>query len=204
MIISISQFQQIHRIKQNNYPSLKEELLIVGVLHNMNYDEVMTTEIDRLNELKKSLSYLDFEPPKSLIPEFLHNGVNYKVDTIFKLAGQFMDFSELHKDVVNNLHLILALFAYNGENYTHSVSERGEQFKETDYRIAYSVAFFFSRFSKELQKSTEIYLTGQGVDGMKKNGDGKPRSTDSQMETVLSGTFLSRWAARNFLGTYLK
>lgn len=199
-MITVRQFQQINLIKKFNYPQMKEEMLMVGVLNNMTEDEVINTPLDTLAELKKQVSYIDFEAPKTLIPEFEHEGVKYKVDTIFKIAGQFMDYSELQKNTIDNLHLILALFAYEGENYTHDVIKRGNKFLEVDYRIAYSVAFFFSRLMKELPKSIEIYSTDMGI-GTQKNGAGQRSWMGSAVATALNGTFLSKWAARNFLNT---
>lgn len=198
-MITIEQFQEVMRIKGENWTPLKEEILIIGVINNMSEDEVGKLPIDNYKELKKSVSYIDFDPPETLIPEFKFDGVEYKVDTMFKYASQFMDFSELKNDVVKNLHLILALFV-DGDNKI----EMAEKFKKVDYKIAYSVAFFFSRLLKESIKSIEIYSKEKGVDGMKRSGDGRQRSTAWRMETVLNGSSFSKWVSRNFLDTSAK
>jgi hypothetical protein len=203
-MITIRQFQRIDAIKKQNYGKLKEEMLIVGVLNNMTERQIHDTKIEAYRELTKLINLVDFKPPQTLIPEFTHEGVKYKVDTIFKVSGQFIDFDNLRKDPIANLHLILSLFAYEGDNYTHNVSERAEKFLDVDYRIAYSVAFFFSRFMKELSKSIRISLQGQEADGMKRNGVGKQRSTVSATGTEQSGSFLHKWTPRRFLGILRK
>jgi hypothetical protein len=111
-------------------------------------------------------------------------------------TSQFIDFSELKNDVINNLHLILALFV-EGENKI----EMAEKFKQVDYKIAYSVAFFFSRLLKESIESIKIYSKEMEGDGMKRNGDGRQRSMDWRMEIEQNGTSFSKWALRSFLGT---
>lgn len=199
-MITIAQFQEIMKIKGEGYSPLKEEILIVGIINNMSETDVRKLPIDNYRELKKSLSYIDFEPPKELIGEFECEGVKYKVDTMFKTASQFIDFSELKDDVINNLHLILALFAYEGE-YAKNAIERAEKFKSIDYRIAYSVAFFFSRLLQTSLKSIETYSTELEGDGMKRNGNGRRHLTAWRMETALNGTSFSKWVARNFLDT---
>lgn len=198
-MITIEQFQEVMRIKGENWTPLKEEILIVGVINNMSEDEVRKLPIDSYKELKKSITYMDFDPPETLIPEFKCEGVDYKVDTMFKTASQFIDFSELKNDVINNLHLILALFV-DGENKI----EMADKFKKVDYKIAYSVAFFFSRLLKESIESIKTYSRETEVDGMKKNGDGRRPLTDLLMAIEQNGTSFSKWALRNFLDTSAK
>lgn len=198
-MITIEQFQEVMRIKGENWTRLKEEMLIVGVINNMSEDEVRQLPIDNYRELKKSISYIDFEPPETVITEFKCDGVTYKVDTIFKTASQFIDFSELKNDVINNLHLILALFVESDNKI-----ELAEKLKKVDYKIAYSVAFFFSRLLKESIKSIGTYSKEMEGDGMKRNGDGRQRSMGWRMETVLNGTSFSKWASRSFLDTSAK
>lgn len=200
-MVTIRQFQHINRIKSCNHTKLKEEMLIIAALNDMSEQEVSDLTIPEYNDLKKTLSYLDFNPPEKLIPTFEYKGTTYNVDTIFKVAGQFMDFSELSKDPVNNLHYILALFAYEGENYTHKVKERGDLFLDVDYRIAYSVSFFFSRFFRESLESIVTYSQVNQEGGMKRNGDGRPRWIQSAEATALNGNTISKWIAQHFLGT---
>jgi hypothetical protein len=195
-MITIEQFQEVMRIKGENWTPLKEEILIVGVINNMSEEQVRNLPIDNYKELKKSITYMDFDPPETLIPEFKCDGLEYKVDTMFRTASQFIDFSELKNDVINNLHLILALFV-EGDNKI----EMAEKFKQVDYKIAYSVAFFFSRLLKESIESIKIYSKEMEGDGMRRNGDGRQRLMDFLTEIEQNGTSFSKWALRSFLGT---
>lgn len=187
-MVTIRQFQSINRIKSQGHPPLTEEMFIVGILNGLTEEQVRELSIDNYRELSKKLSYIDLSAPDLLIPEFTHEGIKYKVDTMFKLSSQFIDFDSLRSDVINNLHLILALFAYEGNIYTEDAKERAEKFLDSDFKIAYSVAFFFSRLMMESLRSIEIYSKGKAGDGMKRNGVGKLHWTELLMETAQNGT----------------
>lgn len=196
-MVTIEQFQKIQHIIAT-HDKASAEILSVGILYNMSEDDVRKLPIDKWRKLKGALT-IDTEP--GALPQvFEIGGITYHVDTLFKLAGQFVDFSELQKDTVNNLHLILALFAIpKGEHYMENFTARAEVFRtKADYKIAQAVAFFFSRLIQELSQSAKIYLQDKGADGTKRSGAGKTRSTRFPMGSVISGTTFSKWIARNF------
>lgn len=200
-MVTIGQFQEIQKINDSN-PPLTAEILIVGLLHGLSDKQVRDMPIDSWRELKKAIPDIKTDLP--LPSDFSIDGTVYKIDTFFKKSGQFIDFSELNKNTIENLHKIMALFAMpEGEKYMTNFKARSELFKEKcPYEIAHSVAFFFSRLIQELSQSVKIYSQDPGADGMKRNGDGRPRSIISPMGTGNNGNIFWKWIARNFSITW--
>lgn len=186
MIITIEKFQEISKLEGND---LATDIMTVAIAHGMSEQDVRQLSIENFTKLRDSLP--DATPPDKLIQEFEIDNVKYKVDTIFKHAGQFMDFSELNKKPIENLHLILAMFAYEGY-YMDGYKERAEIFRtKCDYKVAHSVAFFFSRLMRELSLSAKIYSQEVGRTGTPKNGGGLLRWMGFQKGTVQNGTSIS-------------
>lgn len=201
-MVTIETFQKIIQIGGEN-DETTADILTIALLSGISEDAIRRMPIDKYRELKSKVD-VDTTPPDTIIEQFEVDGKSYKVDTVFKVAGQFMDFSQLSKDIIPNLHLILAVFAHEG-NYMQGVKERAEVFRtKVDYKIAYSVAFFFSRLMRELSKAGEIYSQAEAQDGMKKSGAGQQRLMGYLVATAANGNIFSKWIARNFLITYLK
>jgi hypothetical protein len=147
-MVTIEQFQKIQNIIAT-HDKHSAEILSVGVLYNLSEDDVRKMPIDKWRRLKGQIDINT--DPVDMPQSFEIGGITYHVDTFFKLSGQFIDFSELQKDSLNNLHLILALFAMpKDEHYMENFKDRAEIFRvKCDYKIAQAVAFFLLRLIKE-------------------------------------------------------
>lgn len=196
-MVTIGQFQRVQKII-SEHDDISAEILCVGELHGLSEKQVRDLPIDKWRELKKSLN-VNLEPSKEVPADFAIDGTVYKVALNFEKSGQFMDYSELHKNPIENLHMILALFAKpDGEGYMDNFTKRAEIFKEKcPYEIAQSVAFFFSRFIQELSQSIKIYSQVPGLGGMKRNGAGRLPLKAFLTTTELNGNSSRKWGFWN-------
>lgn len=191
MVITIEKFQAAVKIVEGTEEPTTS-VLLVAALWGMTEEEARKLTIENFRTLRAQLP--DMTPPEALVPSFEIGGVKYLVDTTFKTSGQMIDFAELHKNDIGNMHKILALFATpDGVEYTKDFEARAEIFRvHAEFRVAQSVAFFFSRLIATISESTKIYSQEKAAQaGTEPSGAGSRLSIIWRGMTGRNGRFTS-------------
>jgi len=169
--MTILQFQQLYFITQSKEPDFDKSVKMVGAVTGMTPDEVDKLSISKFNKLcAKIQKHLDVlgknmmkGKPKSLI---MVKGriyrLYYRVDKQPVNAGKYVEAITFGKDIIPNLHKIMASIAvpvsWRGKPYERDHEDIANDFENMNFEAAYHAAVFFYTHYLVSMKLIQPYL----------------------------------------------
>lgn len=200
--LTIGQFIQCKTISEFETDVLDKSIKMLSIVTNKTFDEIEEMPVNELTDALKQFNEIEKLTDSTKVKmKFKVKGRRFKcIWQTQKLgANQYIDatsFCKNEKEIVNNLHNILASICVERTWYGKKLKYNPEQHKEiadlfynhmkiTD---AYPILLFFCRYFKELHDNIQTYLEEevakavkvaksnlQVVEHLKKSGVGLPQ-----------------------------
>lgn len=202
MRITIRQFQQLHDAAQYDLSALDQSILMVKILTGKTDFEIEKMKVSQFNkicaDIKKAFdtfnNKIDTEKPKKLVRV---KGKTYLIHyEINKLnAGRYVEVSTFSKDVIGNLHKIMASIVtpmkltwkgLKAEKYdANNHSKIADDLLDMDFSVAYHACVFFYAVFQNLIKTLPIYGNPLEVKVM--------GALQNHLANYLDGTITANW-----------
>lgn len=188
--MTIKEFQELYYIAQSKEYDFDKSIKMVGVVTNKTPEQIEAMPMAKFNHIckriQKQFEILDQNLIKGKLRKLLYiNGriyrINYRVDKKPFNAGKYVEVITFGKDVVQNLHKIMASIVtpinFFGKAYDIDHEDIAKDMESINFRAAYHAAvFFYTQFSVSMQL-IQPYLEKE----LKAKGVNK-----TQMEATLS------------------
>lgn len=203
--MTIKQFQELWYISQSTEYDLDKSIKMVGVVTGMTPDEVEKLPMIKFNKIcariqnsfeifnKKLLS----TKPKQYV--FVNRRIyklHYRVDKLPINAGKYVEVVTFAKDVVNNLHKIMASIAepinWRGKPYKRDHDDIARDFEQVNFEAAYHAAVFFYTHYRVSMQLIQPYLVKELMSkGVTKE---KAEGTLNDLLMYLDGCTMPKWS----------
>jgi hypothetical protein len=197
--LTIGQFIQCKTISEFETDALDKSIKMLSIVTNKTFDEIEAMPVNELTDALKQFNEIEKLTDSTKVKmKFKVKGKRFEcIWQTQKLgANQYIDatsFCKNEKEIVNNLHNILASICVERTWYGKKLKYNPEQHKEiadlfyNHMKItqAYPILLFFCRYFKELADNIQTYLeqevvkavkvansNSQVVEHLKKNGVG--------------------------------
>lgn len=206
--MTVKQFQELYFIAQSKDHDLDKSIKMVGVMTGKIPDEVEKMPLKRFNKLCARISMafsiigskLNTGKPKSIVrvgTRFYK--IHYRVDRKPINAGRYVDVITFGKDVIGNLHKIMAsisepvkLTVRGFVPYNRSHEDMAADFERMDFEAAYQAAVFFCtlyRVSMQIiQPSLVKELASKGIP------ERKAKEMLNASLLILDGCITPKWS----------
>jgi hypothetical protein len=163
MRLTIEKFQYLYALSQLDLPEFDIKTRMVEIYTGLSTAEVDKMKVKKLNhicdEIQAAFSFDEGKPQKFLRANKRFYRVNYEVLT----AGKYVDGAQFGKDVIGNLHKILASITtrvnFFGKEIKCTHEERADDLLHVDFKHAYHTAvFFYAVFTKSMINMKDYYL----------------------------------------------
>jgi len=181
MKMTIQKFQQLFQIQNQQMDELDKAIMLVQVFADKSefaVSKLKTSEFNKLcRKINKSFEGFDKElingKPKNIIKA---NGKWYflNMDIEQLNAGRYVEMATYCKDVIPNLHMILATmctpmaWSWNGLKIkkfkAEDHSKYADDFLQADFNVAYQCAvFFYAVLFKSMESSLSSLKNQEGI-----------------------------------------
>jgi hypothetical protein len=210
MKLSIKQFQELYFIAKSNDEDIDKSIKMVGVVTGLIPEKVEQMNMLKFNklcgEITKKFELLTNKMMKGKPTKFVHsNGrtyrLHYQIDKKPMNAGKYVEAITFGKDVVENLHKLLATMAepvkwdwrkFKWVKVEMDHEDIANDMENIDFEVAYHAAvFFYLLYRMSIQVSLP-YLVREA----KKKG--VPEDTTRQLlndsMSILDGLPMPKWS----------
>lgn len=203
MKITVKQFQELYFISEKWENDIDKSIKLVGVITGKTPEEVEAMKVGPFNKLcakiQKQFELLGRDWMKSKPRKFVRVGrriyrLHYDIERM--KAGQYVDGMGFSKELINNLHKILATMAepinWLGKPYKLEHSEIAADMERMDFEVAYHASVFFYLLFQQSMIVTRPYLVRQITrQGISKEAAETLLSYSSQ---ISDGLAMPRWS----------
>lgn len=205
--MTIKQFQELFYIAQTKEVDFDKSIKLVGVVTGKTPEQVESLSMKRFNKIcagiKKHFEIFDKNllkgKPKNIV---LVKGrlyqLHYKVDNEPINAGRYVEVVTFSKDVVNNLHKIMASIAtpvrwrwFKFVPYKRDHSLIATDFEEMKFEAAYHAAVFFYTHYRVSMQLIQPYLMKELEGKVSKE---IVEETWSNLLKTLDGFIMPKWS----------
>ena len=162
--MTILQFQQLYYITKSTEPDIDKSIKMVGAVTGMTPDQVERLPMKRFNKLcakiTKTFEVLSIKLNNSKPKQYVYVNrhiykLHYRIDRQPINAGKYVEAVTFGKDIVENLHKIMATIAEPINIYGKTVDrphdEIAKDFESMEFEAAYHAAvFFYTHFSTSM------------------------------------------------------
>ena len=172
MRITVKQFQELYFISEKWENDIDKSIKLVGVITGKTPDEVEAMKVGPFNRLcskiQKQFELLGRDWMQSKPRKFVRIGkrlyrLHYDIERM--KAGQYFDGMGFSKELVQNLHKILATMAepvnWRGKAYKLEHADIAADMEEMNFEVAYHAAVFFYLLYQQSMVVTRPYLVRQ-------------------------------------------
>lgn len=208
--MTILQFQELYYIGQTKDMDMDKSVKMVGVITGKTPDQVDKMPMRKFNKLCARITehfavfdkkLQNTEPLKLVRANGRTYQLHYRVDKLPIDAGRYVEVIEFSKDVVNNLHKIMASIAQpvkwswrrmRFEPYQRDHADIATDMEQVDFKAAYHAAVFFYTHYQVSMVLIRPYLVKQ----LMKKGIAKEKAikTLTDLSTVLDGCIMPAWS----------
>lgn len=171
--MTVKQFQEIYLLRENSEGMSDIEITsrAVAIYKGIDYEDIDRMKLKEFNkscaEINRNLE-LDFTG----LPKYLRVGtrfywINYKAS---ETAGRYVEGAEFGKDMILNLHKILAscvqpmtwygkIKPFKAEDH----AKYADDMRKVSFDEAYSVGVFFYHLFRELMRASQPYMVQEAV-----------------------------------------
>jgi hypothetical protein len=205
MKLTVKQFQELYYISEKKENDIDKSIKLVGVITGKTPEEVEAMKIKPFNricaKIKKQFSLLERDwmhsKPKKLVrigKRFYR--LHYDITRFPNNAGKYIDAMSFSKDLVPNIHIIMATMAepvnWRGKPYKLEHSQIAADMEKLDFEVAYHAAVFFYLLFQQLMIATRPYLVNEIVKkGIKEESANQLLTYSSRL---LDGLPMPRWS----------
>lgn len=208
--MTILQFQELYYIGQSKDMDMDKSIKMVGVVTGLTPDQVDKIPMAKFNKIcakiSDSFSVFDQKLLNTTPVKFVRsNGrtyrLHYRIDRYPINAGRYVEVIEFGKDVVNNLHKIMASIAepvkwswrkMDFVPYKRDHSDISTDMEGVYFKAAYHAAVFFYTHYQVSMILIRPYL----VKELMKKGIQKEEAvrTLTNLSTILDGFIMPKWS----------
>lgn len=169
--MTIKQFQELYFIAQNKDYDFDKSIKMVGVVTGQTPEQIEAMPMAKFNRICKRIqkrfeifdkNLLKGKPKKLLMVNGRFYLINYKVDKQPINAGKYVEVVTFGKDVVQNLHKIMASIVtpvnFWGKPYERTHDEIATDMEGVNFEAAYQAAVFFYTHYKISMQLIQPYL----------------------------------------------
>lgn len=192
--VTISQLREILQLETTN--KMKYAIEVASILSDTDPETIRGLSATYLNEVNKSLSFIDELPKLGYSNNFTIDNQLYAVNDFKQFTlGQWIDIEMLGKDWKSNLHKILAVIYLPAkevkgklviDKYDGIIDDRAEVMDKMKVSEVYSASVFFSNFGQELTVASSLKAMNKQIKELRKNLPLKKR-------IMSSGTGIKFW-----------
>lgn len=204
MKLTIKQFQELYYIAQTGDEDVDKSIKMVGVITGLTPTEVEKMKMHKFNKLCAYISkqfellgkkFNETQPKKVVSVKGRKYRMHYDVARFPHNAGKYVEALTFGKDVINNLHFIMATMAepidWRGRPYKREHEDIANDMEHLSFEVAYHAAVFFYTLYTVSMKVTQPYLVAEAV----KKGANKEQ-TEALMNSslqILDGLSIPKW-----------
>jgi len=172
MKITVKQFQELYFISEKWENDIDKSIKLVGCITGKTPEEVEAMKVKPFNRLcakiQKQFELLARDWMKSKPRKYVRIGkrlyrLNYDIAKM--KAGQYIDGMGFSKELIQNLHIIMATMAepinWRGKVYERKHEEIAADMEGLDFEVAYHAAVFFYLLFQQSMIVTRPYLVRQ-------------------------------------------
>lgn len=172
MKITVKQFQELYFISEKWENDIDKSIKLVGCITGKTPEEVEAMKVGPFNKLcakiQKQFELLARDWMKSKPRKYVRIGkrlyrLNYDISKM--KAGQYIDGMGFSKELVQNLHIIMATMAepisWRGKVYERKHEDIAADMERMDFEVAYHAAVFFYLLFQQSMVVTRPYLVRQ-------------------------------------------
>lgn len=203
--MTIRQFQELYFISQNTDIDIDKSIKMVGVITGKTPQQVESIPMLKFNRICARITkYFQIfhknllkGKPKSLV---LVNGriyrLHYRIDRKPIDAARYVETITFGKDVVENLHKIMASIStpitWRGKEYKRPHEDIAKDFESMNFEAAYHAAVFFYMHYRISMQIIQPYLVKEIVAKGKTKEEVEVILNNSL--TILDGFIMPRWS----------
>lgn len=203
--MTIKQFQELWYITQSTDLDIDKSVKMVGVVTGMTPEQVDNMPMAKFNKLctkiQKHFEIFNRNLLKGTPKKFIRAGgrvyqLHYKIDRQPINAGRYIEVISFGKDVINNLHKIMASIAtpvnWRGKPYKRDHADIAADMESANFEAAYQAAVFFYTLYSVSMTLIQPYL----IKELTKKGmiQQEAKVTLSSSLTFLDGFTMPRWS----------
>lgn len=203
--MTILQFQQLYYIAQSTDIDIDKSIKMVGVVTGRTPEQVEKMPMAKFNRRCKNISKAFEVIGKNLLKSKPHKlvwckgriyRINYQVDRLPINAGKYVEAVTFGKDVVENLHKIMATIA-TSVNWLGKPRERlhediAKDFESMNFEAAYHAAVFFYTHYRVSMQIFQPYLVKELV-AKGQNKEKVEEILNSSLQ-LLDGFTMPKWS----------
>jgi hypothetical protein len=201
--MTIKQFQELYFITQSKEIDIDKSIKLVGVINKMTPDKVELMSVKRFNkECRKVNRHFEIfnknmlnTTPKKFI---WVNGRCYRIiyEASKANAGRYVEVMTFGKDIINNLHKVMASIVepvnWRGKPYERRHESIALDMEDVDFKAAYHAAvFFYTHYSVSMQLIQPYLIQELTAKGMSRE---KAQETLNGFTQTLDGFTMPEWS----------
>lgn len=210
MKLSIKQFQELYFIAKSEDEDIDKSIKMVGVVTGLVPEKVEQLKMVKFNKLCADIQtkfelltakMMKGKPAKYVSVNGRTYQLNYKIDKEPINAGKYVEAITFGKDVIDNLHKILATMAtpvkFNWRKMKYKAYERDHvdiatDMEDVDFEVAYHAAVFFYLLYRVSMQISLPYLIREA----KKKGvaEDTTRQLLNDSIKILDGLPMPKWS----------
>jgi hypothetical protein len=174
MKLTVKQFQELYYISERWENDIDKSIKLVGVITGKTPEEVEAMKVGPFNricaKIQKQFSLLERDWMRSKPRKLVRIGkrfyrLHYDITRFPNNAGKYIDAMSFSKDLVPNIHIIMATMAepvnWRGKPYKLEHSQIAADMEKLDFEVAYHAAVFFYLLFQASMSVTRPYLVKQ-------------------------------------------
>lgn len=209
--MTVKQLQELYYISQNEPDALDRSIKLVACYTGVTPDKVDAMPVRRFTRICQRIG-LTFEllgrqqfkgKPRRYV---LANGRLYRLHydiARFHTAGRYVEAVTFQKDIITNLHKLLATMAepvrWYGKPYKREHADIAADMEQVDIGVAYHAAVFFYQLYAVSMQAIQPYLIQEAVrKGMKREA---VEASLQGLWSILDGLPMPKWcrSSREYL-----
>lgn len=208
--MTILQFQQLYYISQAKIQSLDKSIQMVGVITGKTPEQVDTMSMRRFNRICRKINkhfevlgsrYNNGKPKKYVFLKGRMYQLHYNIKRKPMNAGRYVEAIAFGKDVVNNLHKIMATMStpmrwswkkFKFVPYEREHEDIATDFESMDFETAYHAAVFFYTVFRVSMQIIQPYL----IQEMTSKGANRTEAEETLNTSlsILDGLTMPKWS----------
>lgn len=209
--MNVKQFQELYYIAQNTPDTFDRAVQLVACVTGRTPEQVDTMRMGKFNRICRRIS-LSFEligrtqfngrPRKYIIANGRLYRMHYDIAR-FHTAGRYVEAVTFQKDIITNLHKLLATMAepvrWYGKPYKRDHVDIAADMEQVDIGVAYHAAVFFYQLYAVSMQAIHPYLIQEAVrKGMQREA---VEASLSGLWSILDGLPMPKWcrSSREYL-----
>ncbi len=203
--MTIRQFQELYYILQNKDQDIDKSIKMVGVMTGQTPEQIEVMPMNKFNKICNkvknkfeifNINLLKTVPKKLVYVKGRIYRINYRVDKPPINAGKYVEAITFGKDIVQNLHKIMASIVtpvnFIGREYHREHEDIANDLESMDFEVAYHAAVFFCIHYKV---SMQLILPSLIQEVINKGGSKEEaEATLNNSLNILDGFIMPKWS----------